>query len=88
MKQPTIRRTPIPQLVVGTVRLLTRRAMLGWLLKAFAFTVLALVPLAAISTYRSVESEHRWPMVVGAAIVVCAALLLHRVGRWLRREGS
>ena len=81
------RRTPLPRLVIGTARMLGRRAMVGWLLKALAAVLGGLLPLAAISTVAVVTAEHRASVVAGAVGVLAVAVALYRAGIWLRREG-
>jgi hypothetical protein len=84
MTQP---RTPILHVLRGVARMLVRRAMVGWTLKAFSTTVLCLLPPAVVGAYVSltpVERPRLFPLAGGVAFAAAALFLL---GTHLRRNG-
>ncbi|MBM3213867.1 hypothetical protein FJZ36_03005 [Candidatus Poribacteria bacterium] len=78
------RRTPLVPLLVGVTKLLLRRAMIGWMLRAFGVVVLCLVPLAVVSSWGSLEPSHRAGVLLAAGAVAGAAVFLLWLGRYLR----
>lgn len=80
-------RTPIPRAILGTLVILAKPALAGWILRALGMLLLGILPLAAISTYGAVPPGSR--VAFGASVLVAAASGggFYALGTWLRRRG-
>ena len=79
-------RTPIPQAVLGTLGILAKPALAGWILRALGMLLLGFLPFAAISTYSSVPAASRLAFAGAIAVAALAGGALYFLGTWLRRR--
>lgn len=78
-------RTPVARAVIGTLAILAKPALAGWILRALGMLLLGLLPFAAVSTYGGIPPGSR--VAFGAAVLGAAAAggCLYAIGTWLRR---
>ena len=80
-------RTPTLRAILGTLGVVARPALAGWILRALGMLLLGMLPLAAISTYGAIPREGRLAYAAAILVVAAAGGAFYVAGAWLRRGG-
>ncbi|MEO2002760.1 MAG: hypothetical protein ABGY41_01515 [Candidatus Poribacteria bacterium] len=78
-------RTPVARAVIGTLAILAKPALAGWILRALGMLLLGLLPFAAVSTYGGIPPDTRVAFVAAVLGAAAAGGGLYAIGTWLRR---
>jgi hypothetical protein len=72
---------------VGTLAILAKPALAGWIMRALGMLLLCILPLAAVSTYSTVPADSRLAFAGAIGVAGLAGGGLYGLGTWLRRRG-
>ncbi len=84
---PNRARTPIAKAIAGTLAILLKPALAGWILRALGLLLLCILPLAAVSTYPAVPARSRLAFAGAVAVAGLGGGAVYLSGVWLRRRG-